>query len=210
MRPIAKQREPASLTRHRATPYADYDNYAEKDELRQSLVVEQGALCCYCMGRIHPDRGHMKIEHWLCQEDHADRCLDYHNLLGACLGGQGKPPRHQHCDTRKGKRSLQRNPATTAPPVDRDVHYLADGTIRSDDTRFDGELNDVLNLNMERLKNNRKAVLESLGKWAAQNGTLRKTTVRAELKEWQSIEDGVLREYLQVAVYWLKKRLARG
>ena len=26
------------------------------------------------------------------------------NLFGACLGGEGSPPREQHCDTRKGDR----------------------------------------------------------------------------------------------------------
>src|ERR1051325_418597 len=203
MRPIVKQSEPPSLTRHRVRPHADYDNYAEKDDLRKSLVGEQGALCCYCMQRIHPTGTRMKIEHWLCQEDHGDHCLDYGNLLGAGLGGHGNPRRQQHCDTRKGKRSLHRNPAKASPPVDRDVHYLADGTIRSDAARFDGELNDVLNLNMQRLKNNRMAVLDGLRHWAGRGGSLRKATIRAELIEWQTIEGSILRGDVQVAGYLL-------
>ena len=157
MRPIVKGAEPASLTQHRATPHADYDNYAEKDDLRASLVGEQGAICCYCMQRIHPDGTHMKIEHWLCQEDHANRDLDYGNLLGACPGGHGQPKRFQHCDTRKGKLSLRRNPAVPAPPIDRDIRYLTDGTISSEDADLDKEINGVLNLNIERLRNNRQA-----------------------------------------------------
>ena len=38
---------------------------------------------------------------------------------------------------------------------------------------------------------------------------LRKTDVRAELREWDEMEGGVLREYAQVAVYWLNRRLDR-
>ena len=209
MRPIAKGKEPPSLIEHRAKPHADYDNYEEKDDLRACLVGEQGAICCYCMQRIHPDSARMKIEHWLCQEHHADRDLEYGNLLAACRGGQGNPPRLQHCDTLKGSQSLSRNPAATSPRVDRDLRYLADGSICSDDSDFNAELESVLNLNLPRLMNNRKAVLDALKQWAEQEGKLSKKEIRAELKEWNEIEGGVLREYVQVAIYWLNKRLSQ-
>lgn len=52
MRNIRKGSEPASLTRHRCNTNSDYDNYPEKDELRESLVKEQRGICCYCMQRI--------------------------------------------------------------------------------------------------------------------------------------------------------------
>src|SRR5437016_11099382 len=109
MRPIVKGAEPMSLATHRAKPNADYDNYSKKGDLRESLVRDQGGLCCYCMQRIHPDETRMKVEHWLCQKDHGAQALDYGNLLGACLGGEGRPRRFQHCDTRREWSSLQRN-----------------------------------------------------------------------------------------------------
>jgi hypothetical protein len=93
------------------------------------------------------------------------------------------------------------------PAVDRDIRYLANGTIRSDDADFDAELNDVLNLNVERLKNNRKAVLDGLKAWAEKVGKLRKADIRAELKGWDEMGGGVLREYAQVAIFWLNRRL---
>jgi uncharacterized protein (TIGR02646 family) len=103
MRAIQKSDEPPSLTQHRASGNAyyvpDYDNYQRKDDLRDSLVAEQGAICCYCLQRIRPTQDGMKIEHWHCQRHHGDEQLDYGNLLGACLGGQGQPPDRQHCDT---------------------------------------------------------------------------------------------------------------
>jgi uncharacterized protein (TIGR02646 family) len=217
MRVINKGAEPDSLIHHRAKPHSDYNNYAEKDDLRESLASEQGAICCYCMQRIHADHEKMKIEHWACQDRHPDKDLDYGNLLGACLGGSGpkpeerekKPKRLQHCDSSKGNESLSRHPAVNPPRVDRDIHYLADGIVTSDDASFDGELNNVLNLNIQRLRNNRKAVLDALKLWADTFTTFRKSDVKAELKEWSEMEDGCLREYVQVAVYWLTKRLAR-
>jgi len=102
MRAITKGAEPASLTAHRQTQRCDYDNYADKATLRQALVTDQRGICCYCMGRIRNGSATMKIEHWRCQSCYPDEQLNYRNLLGACLGGNGQPPHLQHCDTRKG------------------------------------------------------------------------------------------------------------
>ena len=110
MRVITKSPEPLSLTRHRAAAHSDFGNYTAKDDLRQALVTEQRGLCCYCMGRIRPEPASMKIEHWRCQAHYLDEQLNYRNLLGVCLGGDGQPTRRQHCDTRKGDRDLRWNP----------------------------------------------------------------------------------------------------
>src|SRR5947208_3458156 len=99
MKAITKGAEPPSLTAHRLTPHCDYDNYAGKDDLRLTLVIEQRGLCCYCMGRIHNGPTTMKIEHWQCQSRYPNGQLNYRNLLGACPGGEGKPWHLQHCDT---------------------------------------------------------------------------------------------------------------
>jgi hypothetical protein len=72
MRTILKGTEPASLTRHRATPGSDYENYRDKDILRVHLVREQRGLCSYCLSRIRAGAGQMKIEHWHCQENYRD------------------------------------------------------------------------------------------------------------------------------------------
>ena len=60
-----------------------------------------------CMGRIHNGPATMKIEHWQCQRRHSAEQLNYRNLLGACLGGDGQPRHLQHCDTSKGDHDLQ-------------------------------------------------------------------------------------------------------
>ena len=131
MRAITKGREPVSLTAHRKTPPCDYANYAAKDDLRRALITEQRGLCCYCMGRIRHEPSSVKVEHWRCQARHPGEQLNYRNLLGACLGGQGQSARLQQCDTRKADKDLQWNPAETAHRIETRVQYNLDGSIRS-------------------------------------------------------------------------------
>jgi uncharacterized protein (TIGR02646 family) len=213
MRAISKGAEPPSLTAHRQTPYCDYDNYTDKDALRQALVTEQRGLCCYCMGRIHNGPDTMKIEHWRCQSRHPTEQLNYRNLLGACLGVNGQPPHPQHCDTRKGDRDLKWNPADPAHHIETRIRYEADGSIRSGDLAFDAQLDDVLNLNNEFLKNNRRGVLDAVLAWWKQEKESRRGAIpraRFEQARNRRIEGaGNLKPFCQVAVWWLDQRLAR-
>ena len=213
MRAITKGREPVSLTAHRQTPHSDYDNYPERDDLRHSLVTEQRGLCCYCMGRIRPERARMKIEHWRCQKDHDGEQLNYRNLLGACLGGHGQPARLQHCDTRKGDSDLAWNPADPAHHIETRIRYELDGSIRSDEADFDSQLNDVLNLNLPLLKNNRKYHIYAILEWWKREKARNRGPVPRDgfvRKRDENIgRGGELAPYRQVAVWWLEQRLAR-
>ena len=206
MRAIAKGPEPASLMRHRLTPHCDYDNYADKDALRDALVSEQRELCCYCMGRIRNNA--MKVEHWKCQSRYPEEQLNYRNLLGACWGGEGQPQGLQHCDTRKGDKDLRWNPANARHRIETRLRYTADGSIRSDDMEFDDELNEVLNLNLQILKNNRKSVLDAILEWLNQEkrraqGRVPRARIQRELDRLTR-HAGELVPYCQVAVWWLE------
>ena len=44
MKRIDKSPELPSLTQHRLQPHADYDNYVNKQELRNALLAEQGQI----------------------------------------------------------------------------------------------------------------------------------------------------------------------
>ena len=207
MRTIQKGPEPASLTRHRQQPHADYDNYADKAALRQALVAEQRGLCCYCQSRIRATPEGMKIEHWQCQADHPARQLDFGNLHGACLGGHGRPEREQHCDTRKGNNGLCFSVCDPAHPIERQIRFLGDGNIKADDAAIDEAFNAVLNLNLPRLVSNRKAVLAAFQQ-RLQDG--RRVDPARELSKWDGSEPGDLPEFAQVVVYWLQKKQARA
>ena len=218
MRAITKGREPTSLTAYRKAPDSYYDGYPAKDELRHSLVTEQRGLCCYCMRRIRPDRNLpeqdlMKIEHWRSQSHYPSEQLDYQNLLGACPGGHGKPPRLQHCDTRKGDSDLKWNPANPAHHIETRIWYEPNGSIHSDEADFDNQLDDVLNLNLPLLKNNRKGVIDALDEWwRREKGLVRGSAPRKKLiirRDRYVDGDGELPPYWQVAVWWIDQKLAR-
>jgi len=213
MRAIAKGPEPPSLTAHRLTPYCDYDNYAGKDDLRHAMTIEQRGICCYCMGRILNGPTTMKIEHWRSQAHYPGEQLNYRNLLGACLGGEGQPWSLQHCDTRKGDRDLQWNPADSAHRIEVRVRYELDGSIRSDDAEFDRQLNQVLNLNLAVLKNNRKGALTAiLDWWKSEKERIRGPVAREQFereRERFAAGAGRLAPYCQVVVWWLEQRLFR-
>ena len=211
MRAIAKGDEPASLTAHRRGG-GNYDDYADKGVLRLSLAQEQGRLCCYCMSRIHERT--LKIEHWRCQSRYETEQLDYGNLLGACRGGEGNPPHLQHCDTRKENLDLRWNPADPTHNIETRLRYELDGSIRSDDAEFDGQLTQVLNLNLNVLKTHRKRILDAVLEWWRIQGERLEGAVSVEQiereRDRRAQRTGDLMPYSQVAVWWLTQRLRGG
>ena len=209
MRAITKGPAPQSLIAHCRNPPCDYDNYQDKDTLREALVAEQRGLCCYCMGRIRPNSDAMKIEHWRCRANYPEDQLNYDNLLGACRGGEGKPGKLQHCDTRKGDADLCLNPANPNHAIEARVQYLPDGTIKSDDDTFDSQLKDVLNLNLPFLQNHRRRALRALMKWMERQPQpdLRRRIERQ--KEKYDAGNGNLTRFRPVTVWWMDWILAR-
>ena len=210
MRPIVKGNEPPSLTRHRQTPHGDFDNYRQRDELREALVEEQRSICCYCMCRIHNDRFMMKIEHWRSRTAHPEEQLHYANLLAACRGGEGQPGKIQHCDTKKGDRDLRWNPAD---PEHHDhiatrISYQPDGAIVSDDPDVDRDLNQVLNLNLATIRGSRKGVFLGVMRWWRMQ---RRPVQRGRLEREIERRTAAARAepYVQVAIWFFEQRLAR-
>ena len=209
MKNIHKGSEPKSLERHRCKTSANYGNYAEKDELRESLVKEQRGICCYCMQRIRAGSTEMKIEHWQCQELYPESQLDYKNLLAACLGGEGRKRKNEHCDTRKGALSLIYSPASPGDDVESKLKFLLDGIIESEDAQLDKEINEVLNLNEDSLVRNRKAVIEAFRQGLIQTSPSH-SDLRRELRKWDGDDDSQnLEPFCQVVIYYLRKKLRR-
>ena len=155
----------------------------------------------------------MKIEHWHCQSRYPDERLSYRNLLGSCRGVEGQPPHKQHCDTKKGNCDLKWNPAEPTCYIESRLRYEPDGSIRSDDGEFNAQIEDVLNLNLPLLKNNRKSVLNAVLNWWQHEKRKRHGSVpreRFERERNRRIEgEGELEPYCQVVVWWLEQRLKR-
>lgn len=209
MRNIRKNHEPRCLTQYRCQANADYNNFNGKQDLRDSLISEQGGICAYCMQRIQSTAGGMKIEHWQCRDNYSSKQLDYGNLLGVCLGGKGQKKDGQHCDTSKENKDLCRNPANPAHNVEAVIRYLGDGRIKAEDEIFDREINEVLNLNHPFLVNNRKSVLKGFQKSLERTGNLGAASIQRKIAEWSQPAGGNLEPFCMVVAYWLRKKLAR-
>ena len=212
MKAIVKGREPNSLVECRnARPKLKYSDYRDVGTLQECLVEEQRGICCYCMGRIRPTDQDMKVEHWHSRKLHPKEQLDYSNLLGACKGNEGNPATRQHCDTSKGKEDLSRNPANPQHRIESFIQFGTDGTIRSQDPEFDRELNEVLRLNLEFLKNRRKARLDNFRDALPRLGKWRESFIRKELAYWNGeSHNGGLEPYCQVVVDWLNRWLRKN
>lgn len=227
MKQITKISEPNSLTQHRVKSHSSYENLPTnaKNDLRNSLLAEQGHICCYCMKRI-PEKVNsaenityeMKIEHYQCQDNFQHLQLTYYNLLGACIGNEGKPKKLQTCDTKKGNLSLTINPTLNNPNCETLFKYNSDGEICSitNDTEINRQINEILNLNMQTLKDNRKKIYLEVQKRieteSKQHATkqLKVRYFEQERNKWLNKMDGKYKEFCMVAVYYLTKKIKQN
>ena len=219
MKQIIKLAEPNSFVQHRASQFADFDNIPlhVKNELRQNLLSEQGYICCYCMKRI-PEHAspYMKVEHFRCQDNFAEMQLTYSNLFGACTGNEGQPKIKQTCDTRKGNTGLTINPLSALRNCETLFKYNSEGEISSinGDVEIDRQLNEVLNLNMQTLKDGRSEIyLEVQDRVRLESKRSKKDKasfvrfLEQEKARWLERTDNKYRPYCSVAVYYLTKKI---
>ena len=224
MKLINKIAEPQSLIRHRANQPAYYEGLPlqAKDDLRKNLLSEQGYICCYCLKRI-PEKIEkegrviydMKVEHYQCQDHFPLLQLTYNNLFGACTGNEGKPKKLQTCDTRKGNEPLTINLLTNAPNCETLFKYNAEGEISSidDNDVINDQLTDILNLNMQTLKDGRRQVyLEVQKKVEAESkqlgtGQLKLKYFETERQKWLNRTDNKHKPFCMVAIYYITKKI---
>jgi len=224
MKQITKIAEPQTLVQHRARRHSSFDNIpsSTKDDLRQNLLSEQGHICCYCLKRI-PEKVEkdgrisydMKVEHFQCQDNYPRLQLAYTNLFGSCTGNEGKPKKLQTCDTRKGNVDLTINLLSNAPNCETLFKYNAEGEISSidDNEEINYQLNEVLNLNMQTLKDGRRQVyLEVQKKIEAESKHLgsRQLQIRyfeQEKQKWLTRNDNKFKPFCMVAIYYLSKKI---
>ncbi|MGI4022525.1 MAG: retron system putative HNH endonuclease [Janthinobacterium lividum] len=224
MKKISKLLEPKLLTEYRANQPAFYDGLTiqAKEDLRKNLLLEQGFICCYCLKRI-PETvikddvtsKEMKIEHYQSQDKFPLLQLTYSNLFGACTGNEGNPQKIQTCDTRKGKDILTINLLISTPNCETLFKYNADGEISSIDKNeeIDRQLNAVLNLNMQTLKENRRQVFLEVQRRVEnesskiKTGNLKLKYFEEERKDWLRKNDNKYKPFCMVAIYYLTKKI---
>ncbi|WP_165027356.1 hypothetical protein [Dysgonomonas sp. ZJ279] len=139
--------------------------------------------------------------------------------LGACTGNEGHPKKIQTCDTQKANGTLIINPLNTNPSCERLFKFNSEGEMSSisDDEAVNKQINAILNLNMQSLKDARKEVYHVVQERVRTESKRTKKDKPAfvkflnqELQGWQSKTGGKLRPYCLVAIYYLTKKLRRN
>jgi hypothetical protein len=197
-----------------------YENFRNKNELRQSLLKEQGYICCFCMRRIEDSNETTKIAHRFPQNPVSDEDkqkvkkenldLDYNNMLAACDGGKGQSPYLQHCDTKQGNTILKINPADSIKDCEKLIEYKSSGEIYSNNSDIDYDLRGILNLNLDAIKQARKeayrVIIEKLeSKYP--NRSWSKRSIENEIKNYSQLKNGRYAPYCQYVIFFLEKKL---
>ncbi len=202
---INKGNEPASWTQKKETP--GFTQYEPTDDLRKSLLKEQGYICAFCMRQIPvADKGvneKSKIEHLKSRHEHPDLQLDYNNMVVCCPGFINGNP---HCDKSKDRASVTFSLFDNLFP--NTIRYsIKNGTIISTNTTWNNEINDILNLNNAMLAYNRKYVLDGI-KVVIDNKKWKKAKIEEKLEEWAKFDkNGKLKPYCGIVIWYLKKKL---
>jgi uncharacterized protein (TIGR02646 family) len=209
MKRIIKGYEPPCLLQYRQINGANYDGYSPKKSLKEALLTEQGYICCYCMRRISEEN--MEIEHCEPQSKYPELQINYKNLLASCSGNRGSKKDNQHCNPRKGDAEITINPCDSTKNCENYIKYSSTGKIFSDDETINHELNEILNLNLQTLKDNRQTklftLINALNK-KFPNKTWSKEAIKKKLEELSSKDaEGKYTEYVQYIVWYLSKRL---
>ena len=88
-------------------------------------------------------------------------------MFAVCNSTKDKPRKHQTCDAHRGDVRLHIDPLKQND-IDT-IRYTHSGKISSVNEDFKYDITDTLHLNDERLKNNRKAALQSLANRSNRN-----------------------------------------
>ena len=130
-----------------------------RNKVRDSLMREQGYICCYCEASITMDDS--QIEHFRPKKCR-DRQLDYINLHCSCQREQPGEPRH--CGPRKGSwfdKNLLISPL--APDCEKRFRFTASGDIFPRDNDVGAKVTiERLGLDLPKLNALRAAAVDGL------------------------------------------------
>ncbi len=206
----------------------------ESSGLRKKLLENQGYLCAFCMKRIPNfvkqevngkdgqkeiiEKYDFKIAHIIPQESVKGKSdpklsITYTNMVAACTGSQGDIEKNTTCDTKQKNdyividlyNSLHIN----------SLYYTGTGEIITKNTDFDNDIKKTLNLNEQRLKNQRKEVYDLIeGKvrkaYSKPNFTRAEKNLflQQEIEIWErKATDGKFQPFCMVAICYLKSKL---
>jgi uncharacterized protein (TIGR02646 family) len=161
MKQIIKNHEPQEIIDWKALADANWQptyRDAPKGIIRQSLLEEQGYICCYCNKDISDEDFH--IEHFRPQDPFDYLELEYINMHASCMKNKvkGSP---SHCGD--AKKNWFDNRLTLSPLDNNEIsfRYLDDGTVEAG-VPDASEMITKLNLNEETLRSKREAEITGI------------------------------------------------
>lgn len=165
MKHIVKQEEPQGFVTWKVggqnRTYRGLNrNYRIKSVLRNSILEEQGYICCYCERELKDNDRH--IEHFKPKDSNKfpQLQLEYSNLFCSCQVNleKGEP---LHCGNSKGNWFDE---AFLISPLDPNCEsrfkYTFDGQILPNDENDDGAKITIEKLNLNEIGNLRKGAIE--------------------------------------------------
>jgi len=160
MRHFKKTQAPESFTKWaKKNPNKSWEDFGKeascvKDTLKDSLLTEQGYLCCYCECRV--DKRDSHIEHFIPRDKAHNKRFDYNNLHISCTT-QGEKARCGH-------KKLEEFSNDLISPLEVDCashfSYTTTGKIVGLDQRGEETIS-ICNLNSQALTDMRKVLIDS-------------------------------------------------
>ncbi|RUM72698.1 MAG: hypothetical protein DSZ09_01090, partial [Sulfurovum sp.] len=133
---------------------------------------------------------------------------NYDNMLAVCHGNFCK--NETHCDSSRSKYQDKR-PLLNISPLKRqqmnNIKFSQSGVIYyeniDDESEINFDLNEVLNLNCDNIRNERKKIIKVIKKILSQH-KFDKKFAQKELDYWENCNNSY-KAYCQVAIYELRK-----
>ncbi|MEB3193446.1 MAG: retron system putative HNH endonuclease [Snowella sp.] len=213
MRYIQKQEAPPEFTQWKEqNPLADYERLGKKASnkikkiVHQSLLTEQGYICCYCQRRIDLNNSH--IEHLKPKDEnlYPELALDYNNLLASCqkMNKKGEP---RHCGSLKDNWYDEK---LMVSPLEENCaeyfSYTVLGEILPSENKKKNESAkttiEKLGLDIRKLRSERRAAIEEFFTGIE----LSREDIEIYIREFDKVNDeGQYDQFCNVLIYVLKK-----
>lgn len=200
------QKTPSKLKKHAKKQNARFDNMDKltSSQLRETLLNDQGYICCYCQRRIPEEKlPKSKIEHFKCQDKNKELQLKFYNLFIACNGQIGSV---ETCDTAKHNDDLYGINLLDVNLSDK-IKYTKNGVIYSDIPNINKDL-ELLNLNDQNLKLARESIckaIKSIKEKISRKPGNNILKIQYYINDWKrSDNNGKFKEYKGAGIYFLK------
>jgi len=185
-----------------------------RTDILKDLLEEQGYICAYCMRKI--SLATATIEHIIGQnyiDDNKNAVgkiedTNYENMLAVCYGNFCKS--ETHCDSSRSKYQKKRPLLNISPLNKRQMNaikFSQSGVIYyeniDDESEINFDLNEVLNLNCQNIKNERKKLIKIIKSLLIKH-KFDKKFAKKELEYWEE-RNSAYKAYCQVVIFELRK-----